>query len=225
MKTAMNKSIMPMNKTFQRVAEAAAGILTTDSELKTNYKKGLEETEAELKAASEAKDAAEDIESFDLAREREARAEEKKKFFKRQLDKLKFEARIPEDTYNGYVQEVKDEVEKAAADFRKTAAAAMAEIVKAKKEYMATITEADNVLEALDNKAFVLQTKHRYHEDLRSGEGGKGVVCVARYEDEGEWRQHAIRFSKGYNPKGFNLAVVDDATSAAWIAADQIKEQ
>lgn len=224
MKTVMNKVITPNNKAFQRVAEAVNEIVVTEPGIRKDYEKGLEETEEEITEASAAKDTAETIEDFDLARDREERAKEKRSFYKRQIEKLDFSPRISEDTYDGYVKEISDEVCVAAEAFKKTASQAMTEIVKAWKSYVDITTEADRVLELLDEKARVLQVKYRYHEDLRTGEGGEGVVCVARHEDPGEWRQHALRYTYGYDPKGYKLAVVDGLTRMAWYAAQSVKE-
>lgn len=205
-----------MNKTLEKVAEAAAAIERENPEVRARYLQGIAAAQEARKAAAQAKIDAETEEAFNRACDDENHAKDKEAFYRRQLEHLEFTQRMDETEYFVHVDAVRATVEAAAADFRKTAEKAVKEIAAARAAYLATVTEADTVLNALDAAANVLQVKHRYRTKKFIGAAPEEV------EDRDEWTRHAVRYSNG---KGCELATRGSlAALAAWKAAERYEQ-
>ena len=207
-----------MNKTLEKVAEAAAAIERENPEARAHYLQGIAEAQEARKAAAQAKIDAETEEAFNRACDDESHARDKESFYRRQLERMEFTPRMEEAEYFGHVDAVKATVEKAAEDFRKAAEKAVKEIAAARAAYLATVTEADTVLNALDAASNVLQVKHRYRTKKFIGAAPEEV------EDRNEWKRHALRYNNG---KAYDLVAKEgtgwnDFVCAAWTAADRV---
>ena len=211
-----------MNKEIKKVADVAAALEKENPETRAQYLKGVADAQKAQEAAAKAKEEAESEAAFNKACDDESHARDKEAFFRRQLDRLDFTPRMNEADYNKHVDAVKAAVEKAAADFRRTAEKAIDDLVAARAEYLAITKEADEALIALDVAANVLQSKYRYKTITFTGD------TTAQYvEDRNEWTRHAIRYNG--NGKGYDLVAKDGTdwnkkTCAAWKAAESAGE-
>lgn len=209
------------NKEIQKVADAAAELAKDRPNIRAQFINGIVDAQEEQAKAAQAKEDAVTEEAFNKACDDESHAREKEAFFRKQLEHIDSTPRMDEAEYNDHVNAVKSVVEKAAADFRKTAEKAINDIVIAKTDYLIVLAEADEALTALDAAANVLQAKYRYKTITFTGDTPPQQV-----EDRNEWTRHAIRYNE--TGKGYDLIARDGTdwnkkTCAAWKAAESAK--
>lgn len=210
-----------MNKEIKKVADIAAELAKADPETRAQYLKAIADAQAAQKDAAQAKEEADTEAAFDKACDDESHARDKEAFFKRQLERLDFTPRMEEADYCKHVETVKATVEKAAADFRRTAEKAIEDLIAARAAYTEILHDADTALTALDAAANVLQSKYRYKTITFTGGIPARIV-----EDRNEWTRHATRYNNG---EGYNLIAKDGAdwnktTCAAWKAVESIEK-
>ena len=210
-----------MNTTFKKVMDKAATLKREDPETRALYVQGIEDAKEEQAEAAERKEAAERIEDFNKAVDDETHAREREAFYRRQLDRLDFTPRMDEVEYYRERAAIVQEVESAAANFRKAAENALAMIIKAKRDYLTTAAEADVALDALDTASNFLQCKHRYKTVVYQDAPAQQI------EDRNEWERHAIRYTNG-SGRAYDLATLDGSERnyiicAAWRAAERVE--
>lgn len=228
MRTPLNKALSPKEKKapssvgsgIEKVFEVAAALSEETPEGRARYLEGIASAQEEQKRAAIAKDEAESEADFDKACNDEARARDKERFFRKQLEKISFQPRMSESEYYGYIDTIKAAVSEAAEAFREESEKAIESIIEAKAAYLTTISEADAALVALDNAANVLQSKHRYKTITYTGDAPARLVA-----DPEEWRRHALRYGNG---KAYELAAMNGANraiTAAWTAAERVERE
>ena len=200
-----------MNKDLAKIASMAEAI-ETETNTKQSYLDAIAKAEAAQARAHEAKEHAETEDDFDLACDAETHAKEKVAFFKRKLDEHDFTPRMNEADYYKAVDMANNVMEKAAANYQKIMNKCIAELVEAKDVYMQTARDADRVLEVLDKKANVLQSKYRYREQTYLNAPSKFT------EDRGYWREKATRFLQG---KAYGLAVHNPRQASCYTLPDR----
>lgn len=174
---------------LQSIVDKAEEILRNVPESRQGFLNGLTQAQAETAEAVKRKNAAETEEEYNEACEDESRAKDKEKFFLRMLNKLDSKPRISEEEYAAALKTADTVVREAAAGYLETIRPIMAQLVRARQEYVQTMKDADNALTALDNAGRFLQTKYR----LRVTEHSDGTVTYT--EDPGEWANHVVRYN------------------------------
>lgn len=215
------------NPELQKIMNLVNGINRVEPGTREDLLKGRAQAQAAQIQAAEAKEAAETEADFDKACDDAIRAREKEEFFQRLIDKLDFTPRMSEEDYFAALDSIRSVMKGAAEEFKETARKAMAELVRARNEYLQLMKESDRVLIALDNSSKVLQTKYRYRKD----EYSDGTFTMT--EDPNEWTRHIVRYGQG---KAVDLIFKDEhdpilpawrearneIACAAWCAAERV---
>ena len=156
-----------MNKEIKKVADVAAALEKENPETRAQYLKGVADAQKAQEAAAKAKEEAESEAAFNKACDDESHARDKEAFFRRQLDRLDFTPRMNEADYNKHVDAVKAAVEKAAADFRRTAEKAIDDLVAARAEYLAITKEADESVSPVHDRMPLIMPEELVTEWIR----------------------------------------------------------
>ncbi|MBR3244183.1 MAG: hypothetical protein IKF90_16055 [Parasporobacterium sp.] len=242
LKTLENKALTPQNKgpepgkertmnsDLQKVMDMANSIEQAKPETREQYLRGIEEAQKAQARAAEAKETAETEKEFNKACDDESHARDKEQFYKRMLAKLDYDPRMKEEDYYSALSSVHSVVVRAAQDFKEIARKAISELVSARRDYTQLMKDADYVLDTLDKKSNVLQSKYRY----RKTEYTNGTFTET--EDPNEWQYHITRYYNG--GKGLKFIMTNDRpadmpmyqeptdyiSSAAWQAAERFSK-
>ena len=196
-----------VNKELEKIVMAADVTYIPDV---TEYQKGIEDAQQAQEAAQKAKDEAETEQQFDLACDQAVRAREKEQFFKRKLNEILDTPMIDQPAYDHYIGIADGVITAAANKYMTIIERAVAEIVKARKEYVELCAQADEALEKLDAAANYLQSKYRYK--VYHFHGAPDVYNEA----PNEWRLHVVRYGNG---EGHKRVTQTAAGKAAWKCA------
>ena len=177
-----------MLKELEQIRKRSAAIMGDTPQKRAEIIKQITEGKAELKAAREAQEAADDMDSYDAAVDTVKRAELKVKFAEKALNKLDGAPRMSEKEYMATLGTCSRIVEKAASDYIKAAEAAMDQLKAAHDAYISTGEDVNQILIELDQAANVLQTKFKNRTVTYIGVGD------VEKPDPYEWERHALRF-------------------------------
>ena len=177
-----------MIKELEKIRKRSADILGNTPQKRAELVKQLAKSNEDLKAARDAQEKAEDMDSYDEAVEAARRAELSIKFADKALKNLDGAPRMSEAEYMAILGTCSRIVDKAASDYLEVAEAAMAQLKAAHDAYIAIGTDVTQTLTELDNAANVLQVKYRCRKQEYAG---MDPVYIA---DSYEWTRHALRF-------------------------------
>ena len=178
-----------MNKEFYKVLEKAEAIKKAIPEERAEYVAIIEDAKKEQAIAEQAKEAAQDVKSFNKACDDLTHAREREAHFKQLLDQIDGKQRMDTAEYYRQTDAINNVVVAAADNFRRVADKVMDDLARARAEYEALTADADRVLIALDDAAQVLQNEYKFRTLTFINKPDEQVA------DPEYWKRHAIRYN------------------------------